>query len=391
MNNNKFYWPLKYSYFMKIGRQFNESYFDLINSSDYQTKSILICIYGCIFNEFTSVVCNLYILNSRKEINYQSLCHNKKSRIFRNFTNEEYDFPTIVYTLKYGLSQNFVKKKLHALRFKFSKKFPNRASLDSLDLHNDILCIHTGDLIEKNYESKQNKIFYVPLSEWFKPIKENYFYMSLRKLIALRQNVENIIIKILKNHKLTNNHTNKYFKKLIEELLFNTNKHIGNILEKKISVKKLWTGSGGAITTRILRFTCMLNNGYVVGHDHSHGQGSFVNLINTLIELPFLNEFVTRTNRQKMSIQREMSNSFLKFKNLKIKVLLENEKMNLKNVRKNYFNKKILFVSSLYNIDSSTLDPLPFIPLLLDFELRLFKLLKKKDSNQSINHILKIK
>jgi len=202
--------------------------------------------------------------------------------------------------------------------------------------------------------------------------------MSSRKLITLCQNVENIIIKILKNHKLTNNHANNYFKKLIEELLFNTNKHIGNILEKKISAKKLWTGSGGAITTRILRLTCMLNNGYVVGHDHSHGQGPFINLINTLIELPFLNEFVTRSNQQKMSIQREMLNSFIKFKNLKIKVLLENEKMNLKMVRKKYFNKKILFVSSIYNIDSSPLDPLPFIPTLLDFELRLFNLLKRK-------------
>ena len=378
MNNNKFYWPLKYSSFMKIGRQFNENYFDLVNSSDHQTKSILICIYGCIFNEFNAVVCNLYILNSRKEINYQSLFHNKKSRIFRNLTNEEYNFPSIVNTLKYGLSQNFVKEKLHALKFKFIKKFPNNASLNSLDLQNDILCIHTSNLIDKNYESKKKKIFYVPLSEWFKPIKENYFFMSSRKLIALCQNVENIIVKILKNHKLTNNHANNYFKKLIDELLFNTNKHIGNILEKKISAKKLWTGSGGAITTRILRLTCMLNNGYVVGHDHSHGQGPFINLINTLIELPFLNEFVTRSNRQKMSIQREMLNSFIKFKNLKIKVLLENEKMNLKKVRKKYFNKKILFVSSIYNIDSSPLDPLPFIPILLDFELRLFNLLKRK-------------
>ena len=159
MNNNKFYWPLKYSSFMKIGRQFNENYFDLVNSSDHQTRSILICIYGSIFNEFNAVVCNLYILNARKEINYQSLFHNKKSRIFRNLTNEEYNFPSIVNTLKYGFSQNFVKEKLHALRFKFIKKFPNNASLNSLDLQNDILCIHTSNLIDKNYESKKKKSF----------------------------------------------------------------------------------------------------------------------------------------------------------------------------------------------------------------------------------------
>lgn len=377
-NNNKFYWPLKYSSFIEIGRQFNESYFDLVNSSDNETKNILICIYGCLCNEFSAVVCNLYILNSRKEINFKKLFHNDKSRIFKNFKNEEYNFPSIVNTLKYGLSPNFIKEKLHAFRFKFFKDFPNTASLKSLDLQNDIVCIHTGGLIKTNYESRKKNIFYVPLTEWFQPIKENYFFISLKKLIILGQNVENIIIQILNKHKLINNHVNKYFRKLINELLFNTNKYIGDILEKKIFAKELWTGSGGAITTRILRLTCMLNKGYVVGHDHSHGQGSFINLINTLLELPFLNEFVTRTNRQKMSIKKEMLNSFLKFKNLKIKVLYENKIINLKNVRKNYSNKKILFVSSLYNIDFSSLDPLPFIPLMLDFELRLFKLLKKK-------------
>ena len=378
---NKFYWPLKYSYFLEIGRQFNESYFDLVNNSDNETKNILICIYGCLFNEFNAFVRNLYILNSRKEINFQKIFHNDKSRIFRNFINEEYNFPSIVNTLKYGLSQNFIKEKLHALRFKFIKKFPNSGSLKSVDLQNDILCIHSGDLIKKNYKLHKKNIFYVPLTEWFKPIKENYFFISLRKIVDIGQQVENIIFKILKNHKLTNNHINKYFKKLINELLFNTNKYIGNILEKKKYANKLWTGSGGAITTRILRLTSMINNGYVVGHDHSHGQGPFINLINTLIELPFLNEFVTRTNRQKISIKKEMSNSFLKFKNLKIKVLHDNEKMNLKNVRKNYFNKKILFVGTQYNIDASFLDPLPFIPVMLDFELRLFKFLKNKGFN----------
>lgn len=380
-NKNNFYWPLKYSYFLNIGSQFNKNYFNLINNSDPAIKNILICIYGCIFNEFSASFCNLYIQRSKKKINYQSFFYNENSRIFKNFNNEAFNFPSIVNTLKYGLSQNFVKEKLHALRFKFIKKFPNSGSLKSLDLENDILCIHTGDLIKKNYKLYKKQIFYVPLTEWFKPIKENYYYISLRKIIDIGQQVENIIFKIFKNHKLTNNHINKYFKKLINELLFNTNKHIGNILEKKIYANELWTGSGGAITTRILRLTCMINNGYVVGHDHSHGQGPFINLINTLVELPFLNEFVTRTNRQKISIQKEMSNSFLKFKNLKINVLNEKEKICLKNVRNNYFNKKVLFVGTQYNVDAGYLDPLPFVPLMLDFELRLFKFLKNKGFN----------
>ena len=121
----------------------------------------MICIYGCLVNEFSAVVCNLYILNSPKEINFQKIFHNDKSRIFRNFINEEYNFPSIVNTLKHGLSPNFIKKKLHALRFKFIKDFPNSAPLQSIDLQNDIVCIHTGDLIKTNYESRKKYFLYL--------------------------------------------------------------------------------------------------------------------------------------------------------------------------------------------------------------------------------------
>ena len=82
---------------------------------------------------------------------------------------------------------------------------------------------------------------------------------------------------------------------------------------------KLWTGTGGPVTTKILRFTTILNNGYVVGHDHSHGQGSFRNSVNSILELPFVNEFVTRTKYQKQSIEKDISKSYLKYKNLKYK------------------------------------------------------------------------
>ena len=103
---------------------------------------------------------------------------------------------------------------------------------------------------------------------------------------------------------------------------------------------KLWTGTGGPVTTKILRFTTILNNGYVVGHDHSHGQGSFRNSVNSILELPFVNEFVTRTKYQKQSIEKDISKSYLKYKNLNIKVLNNTDMILLKKIKKKIKIKK---------------------------------------------------
>ena len=119
---------------------------------------------------------------------------------------------------------------------------------------------------------------------------------------------------------------------------------------KKIC-KKTLTGSGGAVTTRILRLTSLINKGYVVGHDHSHGQGMFKNKINSLLELPFY-EFVTRTESHKKSLLSEMRKTYIDYKNIKIRLIDDGKKNKNKEMQKKQ-RKTVLLVSTPYNIDTS--------------------------------------
>ena len=194
--------------------------------------------------------------------------------------------------------------------------------------------------------------------------------MSQTKLNEIFQFIENLILEIFKKYKLKNNYIENYIKELIE-FLVHSNKYIGDILENKTFPRNYTTSP----TTKILRFTTILNN-TMFGHDHSHGQGSFRNSVNSILELPFVNEFVTRTKYQKQSIEKDISKSYLKYKNLNIKVLNNTDMILLKKIKKKDKNKKILFVSALCNNDIGHLDPLPFIPCKLDFELTLFYFLK---------------
>ena len=44
--NNDFYWPISLKEFLNLGEEFNRGFFNLVNSSDYETKNVLLCIYG---------------------------------------------------------------------------------------------------------------------------------------------------------------------------------------------------------------------------------------------------------------------------------------------------------------------------------------------------------
>ena len=86
--------------------------------------------------------------------------------------------------------------------------------------------------------------------------------------------------------------------------LVHSNKYIGDILENKTFPMKLWTGTGGPVTTKILRFTTILNNGYVVGHDHSHGQGSFRNSVNSILNYLLLMNLLQEQNTRKIKYRK---------------------------------------------------------------------------------------
>ena len=78
-----------------MGEEFNRGFFNLVNSSDYETKNVLLCIYGPLYNEFTAVTKNLLIINSRQKVSYCNLIHNEKSRIFNNLLKKQFYFPSI--------------------------------------------------------------------------------------------------------------------------------------------------------------------------------------------------------------------------------------------------------------------------------------------------------
>ena len=375
--DNDFYWPISLKEFLNLGEEFNRGFFNLVNSSDYETKNVLLCIYGPLYNEFTAVTKNLLIINSRQKVSYCNLIHNEKSRIFNNLLQKQFYFPSIVNTLCGGLKESFIKNNLRKLKSSVLKKFPRGCSLTSINLENDIVCIHTGDLISKHSKISNEKIYFVPLIEWFRPIKDNFFYLNQRKISENVDEVLNLMIKTLKKFSVEHSIALDYLQIFVNKLLLNTNKYIGDIIEKKKFVKKLWTGSGGAVTTRILRLTTLINKGYVVGHDHSHGQGMFKNKINSLLELPFLSEFVTRTESHKKSLLSEMRKTYINYKNIKIRLMDDGKKIKIRKIQKKQ-RKTVLLVSTPYNIDTSFLDPLPFPSLMLDWELRLFKYLEKK-------------
>ena len=105
----------------------------------------------------------------------------------------------MVNRLKFGLKENKLKRKLKSLRFRFIKKFPTPGSIKLVNLKNDIVCTNIGELIYKNAESTKKEIFYIPMIEWFRPIKENFFFMSQTKLNEIFQFIENLILEIFKN------------------------------------------------------------------------------------------------------------------------------------------------------------------------------------------------
>ena len=177
-NNNDFYCPIALKKILEIGEYFNKKYFKYANLSDHQTYGLLVCIHGSLYSELNAIICNMYILNSKKNVTYRSIFHNNNSRIYMILKKGKYKFPLLVNRLKFGLKENKLKRKLKSLRFRFIKKFPTPGSIKLVNLKNDIVCTNIGELIYKNAESTKKEIFYIPMIEWFRPIKENFFFMS---------------------------------------------------------------------------------------------------------------------------------------------------------------------------------------------------------------------
>jgi hypothetical protein len=323
MNTNEFYWPVSIKQIQRMGDDFNNNLFTKINKFKCEhKKDLVITIFAPLHNEILTLMTHLIVFNSKKKISYSNLFYSKKSRIAKSLIENR--LPEKTYTenlLIKGFNENYfisIMKKLKSLIF---NKYPTN-SLKSVDLNNDIITIHTGDVIETHIKDKGQKVFYVPTNEWFKTLKkENNFYLENKKIIFLKNFIENQIFDLFNKYNVkSTNLINIYIKDLIFNLLKESNNYLGYIIENKIAPKILWTSSGGSLFTKIIRLSSKVCGGKVFGHDHSHGQGPFKNFVNSYIETNFLDEFYVRTAQQKYNLERELRGSRLKNEKLIIKI-----------------------------------------------------------------------
>ena len=144
----------------------------------------------------------------------------------------------------------------------FNRRYPKSSPLKFVNLKDDIITIHTGDLLETHMEVEKKKIVYVPTSEWFKKIKsENNFFLSNHEIFFLRNFLESQIFNLFAKYKIRSTKIiDIYIKKLILNFLKNSNSYLGHILENRMAPKHLCTTSGGSLFARILRLSSKLSD-----------------------------------------------------------------------------------------------------------------------------------
>ena len=145
-----------------------------------------------------------------------------------------------------------------------------------------------------------------------------------------------------------------------------TDKYIGSLLSKPRKPLILWRGTGGLVWSRILSFCVKEQGGYVVGHDHSHGQGAWKSNSHQIIEYPFCDKFIVWTHSQrKFAIENISSNLNFGYNSPEVCVVPRLEKTFSKkriitrSKRENVKKTRVMYVSTVYSIDKVT-----FLPIL---------------------------
>ena len=225
-----------------------------------------------------------------------------------------------------------------------------------------------------------------------------FIYTNVKKIINFSKSnsslnsksVENLLNVILNNIKkelkgnleIIDVQIIKYLRKLITEAIKITLDKV-NIVEKEKNCNNLWVGSSGAnYFVKIICHTFRRGDSKIIAHSHGSGY-AIVDLLHTFhaVELNTCDKFYTEKTINSDVLSKDININYLNsMRRPNIGVVNKNNskvKVNSYSLKKKI--KKIMYIATAYHSERLRFVPIESDTTYIDFQLRLFSFLKKKN------------
>lgn len=187
--------------------------------------------------------------------------------------------------------------------------------LRPFDRDQDIVAIQRIPLIGQHARAVSDFVRFVHPADWFDPLSMHQEDHAAHP-VAYARTVEGALAAARIGFAAGNEEAPDYLIEYLRDWLVGAmglaGRHLSGILRQPERVpRRLWTGSGAGVWSRILRHATRRLGGTVAGHDHGNGEGYLESGSPTLAEFESCDTFVTFTPTRARALAKGMRDDLL--------------------------------------------------------------------------------
>ena len=285
--------------------------------SDKGEADLLGILLGIMTNE-AMVVFQAYAANRRLTTMGHRLIPPENSRVMSALSAGSVpNPPALLEALRIGLAPQGrrLRRNLSRLRTELAWNGPSRSLLMSVEPTNEVVAIQRLPLIDQHARSVPDYVRYRHPSTWLGPTTNNTSGTLTSE--EHRSRIVDTALESIRGGFESGNEElpvelSGYFSDFLIAGMALTKGHVASLSGGSMHLpKRLWTGAGGSIWARILRYATRLAGGEVTGHDHGSGKGHLESPTATVTDFEFCDTFVTFNETQAQALKHGINRDLL--------------------------------------------------------------------------------